>query len=81
MLLSTLHQIPQELAKLSPLAFGLIKPPPTANGQYGDRWKGITVKLTKPDKTSLTLGPFVLTIQAEHTPNTLPVNSAIILSK
>jgi hypothetical protein len=32
--------------------------PPTANGQYGDRWQGFTVTVTKPDGTKDTLGPF-----------------------
>ena len=31
--------------------------PPTAQGQYGDRWK-FTLTVTKPDKTTETLGPF-----------------------
>ncbi len=33
-------------------------PPPTASAQYGDRWGGLTVKVTKPDGTTQTLGPF-----------------------
>lgn len=33
-------------------------PPPTASAQYGDRWTAITVKVTKPDGTTQTLGPF-----------------------
>jgi hypothetical protein len=33
-------------------------PPPTASGPYGDRWQNITVKVTKPDGTTGTLGPF-----------------------
>ncbi len=32
--------------------------PPTANGQYGDRWQDLTVSVTKPDGTTTTLGPF-----------------------
>jgi PQQ-like domain len=34
-------------------------PPPTANAQYGDRWGNVTVKVTKPDGTTQTLGPFI----------------------
>jgi hypothetical protein len=33
-------------------------PPPTANQQFGDRWTGMTVVVTKPDGTTETLGPF-----------------------
>jgi len=32
--------------------------PPTANGQYGDRWQGYSVTITKPDGTTQSLGPF-----------------------
>lgn len=32
--------------------------PPTANGQYGDRWQGFQVEVTKPDNSKETLGPF-----------------------
>jgi outer membrane protein assembly factor BamB len=38
--------------------FWLGQPPPTANGQYGDRWTNMTVKVTHPDGTTETLGPF-----------------------
>ena len=38
--------------------FWLGQPPPTANGQYGDRWHNMTVKVTHPDGTTETLGPF-----------------------
>jgi hypothetical protein len=40
------------------IAIWLNVPPPTANGPYGDRWTGMTVKITKPDGTAETLGPF-----------------------
>jgi hypothetical protein len=33
-------------------------PPPTASAQYGDRWTNMTVKVTHPDGTTETLGPF-----------------------
>jgi hypothetical protein len=38
--------------------FWLNQPPPTASGQYGDRYANMTVKVTKPDGTTETLGPF-----------------------
>lgn len=34
-------------------------PPITASGPYGDMYTDITVKLTKPDGTTTTLGPFM----------------------
>jgi len=34
------------------------KPPTTANGVLGDRWVGFTIKITQPDGTTKTLGPF-----------------------
>ncbi len=33
------------------------KPPPTAAGTGGDRWRGYTVEITKPDGTKQTIGP------------------------
>lgn len=33
-------------------------PPPTAGGSGGDRWRDITIDVTKPDGTKTTLGPF-----------------------
>ena len=41
------------------LNFGLNLAPPTANGNYGDRWQGLTIKVYMPDGTSQTLGPFM----------------------
>jgi hypothetical protein len=38
--------------------FWLSLAPPTASGPYGDRWKNITVVVTKPDGHIDTLGPF-----------------------
>jgi hypothetical protein len=35
-----------------------IAPPPTAQGNYGDRWQGFKVAVTKPDGTQETLGPY-----------------------
>jgi hypothetical protein len=40
------------------VAFWLDVPPPTANGQYGDRWQNLTLTVTKPDGTVQKLGPF-----------------------
>ena len=40
------------------LGFWIDKVPPTAYQQYGDRWQGFTVTVTKPDGTTATLGPF-----------------------
>jgi outer membrane protein assembly factor BamB len=38
--------------------FWIDKAEPTANGAYGDRWQNFTVKVTHPDGTTETLGPF-----------------------
>ncbi len=38
--------------------FWVNEPPPTANAQFGDRWQGMTILVTKPDGTTETLGPF-----------------------
>ena len=38
--------------------FWVGQPPPTASGQFGDRWGNLTVIVTKPDGTKETLGPF-----------------------
>ncbi len=38
--------------------FWVNSPPPTATAQYGDRWQNLTVVVTKPDKTTQTLGPY-----------------------
>jgi len=32
--------------------------PPTATGEYGDRWYNLTIIETKPDGTTVTLGPY-----------------------
>jgi len=40
------------------VGFWIQVPPPTAQAQFGDRWAGFTVKVTKPDGTTETLGPF-----------------------
>jgi outer membrane protein assembly factor BamB len=43
--------------KLS-VVFWLDSAPPTASTEYGDRWNNMTVKVTHPDGTTETLGPF-----------------------
>jgi outer membrane protein assembly factor BamB len=35
-----------------------MKPPPTAQGPYGDVWEGFTVTIERPDGTTQTQGPF-----------------------
>jgi len=40
------------------LTFWLNIPPPTALGPHGARWVNLTVKVTKPDGNTETLGPF-----------------------
>ncbi|MEM0314314.1 MAG: hypothetical protein QXQ41_07180, partial [Candidatus Bathyarchaeia archaeon] len=38
--------------------FWLDSAPPTAAGAMGDRWEGFTVRITKPDGTTETKGPY-----------------------
>ncbi len=40
------------------LVMWIDKPPPTASGLFGDRWVNMTLKITLPDGTVTTLGPF-----------------------
>ena len=40
------------------LVFWMDKLPPTANGQYGDRFTNVKVNIVNPDGTNTTLGPF-----------------------
>ena len=40
------------------LNFWLSTTPPTASGEYGDRWHNMNVEVTKPDGIKQTLGPF-----------------------
>ncbi len=40
------------------VGFWIQIPPPTAAAQFGDRWTGYTVKVTKPDGTTDSLGTF-----------------------
>ena len=60
----------------------LDKFPPTANGQYGDRWHNFTVEVTTPDGSKQTLGPFansdpVGTFFTQYTPDKLGTYSFI----
>ena len=49
---------PVGLGQTVNIGMWLGQPPPTANGPYGDRWQNITLKITKPDGTTQTVGPF-----------------------
>ncbi|MGE5532866.1 MAG: PQQ-binding-like beta-propeller repeat protein [Bacillota bacterium] len=49
---------PAGLGQTVTVGFWVNQPPPTASGPYGDRFGNITVKMTLPDGTTQTLGPF-----------------------
>ena len=49
---------PAGLGQAVNVGFWLNEPPPTASTTYGDRWGNMTVKVTLPDGTTTTLGPF-----------------------
>ena len=49
---------PTGLGQTVTVGFWVNEPPPTASGPYGDRFGNITVIVTKPDKTTETLGSF-----------------------
>ncbi|MGO8806804.1 MAG: hypothetical protein ACLQO7_09435, partial [Candidatus Bathyarchaeia archaeon] len=49
---------PAGLGQAVNVGFWLNTPPPTAGRTYGDRWGNMTVKVTLPDGTTTTLGPF-----------------------
>ena len=49
---------PAGLGQSVTVGFWLSNVPPTASGQYGDRWGNMTVKVVKPDGTTENLGPF-----------------------
>ena len=55
------------------IGFWLAQQTPTAGTVYGDRWTGMTVKVTKPDGTTENLGPFTADdtggTHAPYTPN------------
>src|SRR5512143_3420594 len=40
------------------VVFWVNRPPPTATGITGDRWRNLSVEVTKPDGSKETLGPF-----------------------
>ena len=49
---------PVGIGQPTAVIFWIDIPPPTAGGSGGDRWRGITVDVTKPDGTTQTLGAF-----------------------
>jgi hypothetical protein len=49
---------PVGVGQVAYINFWIDKVPATANGAYGDRWQGFTIKITKPDGTTQNLGPF-----------------------
>jgi hypothetical protein len=49
---------PLGLGQTVTVGFWINEPPPTAGTIYGDRYGNITVKVTHPDGTTETLGPF-----------------------
>ena len=57
---SFIHVAPDPIGvgQTATINFWVNQPPPTANGPYGDRFGNMTVKVTMPDATTQTLGPF-----------------------
>ncbi len=53
------------------------KPPPTANGILGDRWVNMTLKITDPDGTIVTLGPFKSDDAGGYTANYVPTKLGV----
>ncbi len=49
---------PTGIGQTVTVGFWVNEPPPTASGPYGDRFGNMTVKVTHPDGTTETLGPF-----------------------
>ena len=45
--------------QLTAVIYWLDIPPPTSGGAGGDRWRNISIEVTKPDGTKVTLGPFI----------------------
>lgn len=64
------------------LVMWIDKPPPTANGIFGDRWVNMTIKVTDPDGAVTTLGPFMSDdaggYSAIYTPTKLGTYSAVM---
>jgi PQQ-like domain len=50
---------PAGLGQIVTVGFWVNEPPPTAGTIYGDRFGNMTVKVTHPDGTTETLGPFI----------------------
>jgi outer membrane protein assembly factor BamB len=73
------HQV--GLGQTALMVMWIDKPPPTANGIYGDRWVNMTVKITDPDGVVTTLGPFKSDdaggYSASYTPTKLGNYSAV----
>ena len=51
------------------------KPPPTANGIFGDRWVNMSITITKPDGTTENLGPFKSDDAGGYTATYTPVQT------
>jgi len=49
---------PAGIGQTVTIGFWLNEPPMTAGTIYGDRYQGMTIKVTNPDGTTKTLGPF-----------------------
>ncbi len=57
------------------LVMWIDKPPPTANGIYGDRWVNMSITITKPDGTTENLGPFQSDDAGGYTATYAPVQT------
>jgi hypothetical protein len=66
---------PAGVGQQASLNFWIDQVPPTANQAWGDRWGNYTVKVTHPDGTTETLGPFTSDAaggaHAYYTPSTI----------
>ena len=49
---------PVGVGQIVTINFGLNQVPPHVNGTYGNGWINLTIKVTVPDGTTITLGPF-----------------------
>ncbi len=54
------------------LSMWIDKVPPTANGAYGDRWGNFTIKITLPNNSTATLGPFTSDATGGHAATYVP---------
>jgi len=50
---------PCGIGQMASVNFWIDQVPPTANQAWGDRWQNYMVKVTKPDGTTESLGPFI----------------------